>query len=247
MRAAALTAAGVLLAAAPASAQTGAPAPEGGFAGLYVSAAGEPDARADRSSRMRLDRDLDARFGHAAGMLAGAPQLCGHGTRCTDAPGGAGYAGRIGVDMQSGRLVLGAVGEAGRSAAATPGALGAGRSPRRFARTMPRNVTETGTRARIGYTPDDATLLYATAGAGRARFDRDGRMERDQRRSLWGVQGGAGVERRVGEHLSLGLEYLQRRYAGVLSRVGMLPVGAAAQDDRRFLWRSIRATAAFRF
>jgi outer membrane immunogenic protein len=239
MRSAAMTAAGCLLAATPAFAQAGGPATDG-FAGLYVAGVAGQDVPADRASRLRLDRDLDARFGHLAASPVGAPRLCGHAARCVDAPGGPGYAGRVGFDMQAGRLVLGAVGEAGRSAATD-------RTARRFARTMPRNVTETGTRARIGYTPDDRTLLYATGGAGRARFDRDGRMDRDDRRSVWGLQGGGGIERRLSEHLSLGLEYLQRRYAGELSRFGAAPIGAAARETRRFRWQTVRATAAFRF
>lgn len=213
------------------------------FGGVWVATAGQ-DAAIDPDRRLRLDRTLDTRFGHAA-TLAGTPRLCGHGLSCTDGPRGGAYAGRIGMDVQAGRLVVGAVSETGR---------GANGAVRRNAPTMPRNVAETATRARVGYTPDAGTLIYGTAGPGRARFDRDapalggdGRPDRDDNRNLWGIQSGAGVERKLGEHLSLGVEYLYRRYAGTLSRLGALTVGTATSEHRRFRWHSLRATAAYRF
>lgn len=229
MKSAAIAAAGVLLAATPAFAQTGGDdAP--GFGGLYVGAAGGLDAQSDQGSRMRIDRDLDTRFGHLAAAGVAAPRLCSHGSACDDAR--ASYSGRVGFDVQMGAVVLGAVGEVGRGGTND-------RATRRDPRALRRNVTEAGTRARLGYTPDDATLIYGTAGPGRARFARATPRLGDDDRSFWGVQGGAGVERRVGEHLSLGLEYLHHRYAG--------KADGDAPDTQRVRWHSVRATAAFRF
>ena len=111
-----------------------------GFSGIYVGAAGGYDVQGnDRGSSILFDRNLDGRFGDtvttAAGANAFSPGFCNGRAVSANAPGrtataaptlpaGAGcrndkdgwaYYGRIGLDQQMGRFVVGVVGEFGKS------------------------------------------------------------------------------------------------------------------------------------
>lgn len=295
MKAYLISAAGVVLAATPALAQDRASAADPlvtrSFSGIYVGASGGYDVQSnDRGSRLEFDRDLDGRFGDtvsAGGADAFSPGFCSGRATSSNAPGqtrpnaptpgtgcrkdkdGAGYYGRIGFDRQMGSFVLGVLGEFGRSEV-NDSVSGFSTTPANY--VAYRDVEwEAGVRARVGYTPNNSTLFYGTAGPGYARIDRDflttntvNAFAQRGKRNQFGIQGGGGVEQRIGDHFSIGLEYLFHQYKDDDFRVrvgsnGSTPAanpfisapGTAGTDLRRsddkFRWHSIRATAAFRF
>jgi outer membrane immunogenic protein len=300
MKAYLIAAAGIMLAANPALAQSENPNRDPGvtkgFSGVYVGAAGGYDVQSnDRGSSILFDRNLDGSFGDtvttAAGGNAFSPGFCSGRALTANAPGavsaaaptlprgagcrkdkdGAAYYGRVGFDKQMGGIVVGLVGEFGRSRI-SDSVSGFSTTPANY--VMTRDVQwEAGVRLRAGYTPNDSTLFYGTAGPGYARIDREftttntanGFSERGKR-NQFGLQGGGGIEQRIGDHFSVGLEYMFHQYKDDDYRVraganaaGTTPAtnpfisspNTAGTDFRRsddkFRWHSMRATAAFRF
>lgn len=268
---------GLAVAATPALAQDG-PDPEP-FSGVYVGVAGGYDVqRNDPNSSILFDRDLDGRFGDGVVTSTGAdafsPGSCPGRARgatqfdgCANDKDGAAYYGRVGFDRQFGNLVAGVVGEFGKSEI-TDSVSSFSTTPASY--TMIRRVNwEAGLRLRGGYAANK-TLFYATGGAGYAQIGRnfrttntandfDGRGKRNQ----WGFQAGGGLEQKVSDHISIGLEYLYHQYNDDDFRVRatagtapannpfILPPNTQGTDfrrsDEKFRWHSMRATAAFRF
>jgi outer membrane immunogenic protein len=260
-----------------------------GFSGIYFGAAGGYDVQPnDVNSGVAFDRNLDGRFGdtvltgtganafglpnggscngRANGNTSPTNVAQGPGTCRNDSNGYAYYA-RVGIDSQSGNIVIGAVGEFGRSEindsvtafSTTPAAYV-------FTRSIDWEAT---IRGRAGYTPNNTTLFYGTFGTGYARIDRSffstqsvntftGRGKRNQ----WGITGGGGVEQKIGRNLSIGLEYMHHQYQDDDYRVRATAAGvtpftnpnnggvAGGTDFRRtdtqFRWHSVRATVNFR-
>ncbi|MEH3047361.1 outer membrane protein [Sphingomonas adhaesiva] len=291
-----LFAAGAMLAATPVLAQEsvgGDPMVSKGFSGIYVGAAGGYDVQPnDGGSRILFDRNLDGRFGDsvltATGGNAFAPGFCGGGATSANAPGATsanapalaagtgcrkdrdawGYYGRIGFDHQMGGIVVGVVGEFGKTEI-NDSVSGFSSTPANY--VMYRDISwEAGIRARAGFTPNDSTLFYGTFGPGYARINREfsssqstntftGRGDRNQ----FGIQGGGGIEQRIGNNFSVGLEYLYHQYQDNDYRVRVAgPAGTPftnaanggtvdgtdlRRSDDKFRWHSLRATAAFRF
>ncbi|MBY9063505.1 outer membrane beta-barrel protein [Sphingomonas yunnanensis] len=276
-----LTAAALLAAyALPATAQES----DGGFSGIYVGAAGGYDVQPNdgANSRVLFDRNLDGEYGDVVRTGSGAdafsPGFCGgqasnqlspaNGGRCTKDKDDWAYYGRIGVDAQRGRIVVGLVGEFGTTNI-TDGVSAFSGTPASY--VFNRGVDwEAGVRARAGYTPNDTTLFYGTAGPGYARIDRafgstntTNTFEGSGKRNQFGLQGGGGVEQRLGRHFSIGLEYLYHQYTDndyVVRATGAAGTpftnannggNASGTDfirsDDKFRWHSLRATAAFRF
>lgn len=285
-----LCGASLMLAAMPAYAQEA----EEGFNGIYVGVAGGYDVQSnDRGSGILFDRNLDGRFGDtvttATGANAFGPGFCSGravsvnapgqtsaaaptqpaGLGCTkDKDGGAYYA-RVGMDQQFGSIVVGVVGEFGKTHI-NDSVSGFSTTPANY--VMRREISwEAGIRGRAGFTPNNSTLFYGTAGPGFARIDRDfftsntanGFSERGDR-NTFGLQAGGGVEQKIGERFSIGLEYIYHQYKDDDYRVragsnGTTPASnpfilspnTAGTDFRRsddtFRWYSMRATAAFRF
>ncbi len=280
MKAIAMTGAAMLaMLAVPAMAQDG----DGGYNGIYVGAAGGYDVQPnDGGSQILFDRNLDGRFGDVvrtgSGANAFAPGFCGgqatnqlspsNGGRCTKDKDDWAYYGRIGADAQRGRIVVGMVGEFGTSNITDAVSAFSG-TPASY--VFNRGIDwEAGIRARAGVTPNDTTLFYGTFGPGYARIDRAfgstntaNTFTGTGKRNQFGIQGGGGIEQRIGRHLSFGLEYIYHQYRDddyVVRAAG--PAGtpftnaanggsAAGTDfirsDDKFRWHSLRATAAFRF
>lgn len=254
-----------------------------GFGGFYIGAAGGYDVQPnDGNARVLFDRNLDGTYGDSVlapgGGNAFTPGFCGGravdrlspaaGGRCVnDKDGGAIY-GRIGVDAQRGRIVVGLLGEFGTSGI-TDGVTAFSTTPASY--VFNRGIDwEAGVRARAGYTPNNTTLFYGTAGPGYARIDRSFRSSQSVntftgrgRREQFGLQGGGGIEQRIFGNFSIGLEYLYHQYRDKDFRVRVAgPAGtpftnaanggtATGTDLRRsdtmFRWHSMRATASFRF
>jgi outer membrane immunogenic protein len=269
-------AATLALAAAPAAAQ------DNDFNGIYVGVAGGYDVQPnDVGSGVVFDRNLDGRFGDVVRTGTGADAFstgfCNGravdrlspraGGRCVnDEDGGAIY-GRVGIDSQRGRVVVGLVGEFGTTDV-TDGVTAFSTTPASY--VFNRGIDwEGGIRARAGLTPNDTTLFYGTFGPGYARIDRSFRSSQSTntftgtgRRNQFGIQGGGGIEQRIGS-FSIGLEYLYHQYRDEDFRVRAAgPAGTPftnaanggtatgtdfARTDQQFRWHSLRATAAFRF
>lgn len=285
-----MAAAGVVMAAAPAVAQDAEPGT--GFNGIYVGAAGGYDVQGSDGGSILFDRNLDGRFGDTVltgtGANAFAPGFCNGRGVSANAPGrtaaanpaipaGAGcrndedgwaYYGRVGIDQQMGRIVVGVVGEFGKSEI-NDQVTGFSSTPANY--VMYRSISwEAGIRARAGFTPNDQTLFYGTFGPGYARIDRDftssqstNTFEQRGKKNQFGIQGGGGVEQKIGDNFSIGLEYLYHQYQDNDFRVRAggpagTPFTNAAnggtvngtdfrRSDDKFRWHSMRATAAFRF
>ena len=252
------------------------------FTGLYVGAAGGYDVQSnDTGSTVLFDRNLDGRFDNTvltgAGANAFSPGFCNgrarnqlspaNGGNCRNDDDGYAYYARVGLDNQVGNIVVGAVGEFGRSEI-SDSVTAFSTTPAAYVFT--RSIDwEASIRGRLGYAAN-TTLFYGTFGAGYARIDRSffstqsvntftGRGKRNQ----FGITGGGGVEQKVGRNFSIGLEYMYHQYQDDDFRV--LAAGAAGtpftnatnggtasgtdfrRSDDMFRWHSVRATAAFRF
>lgn len=257
------------------------------FQGLYVGAAGGYDVqRNERNSSILFDRGLDGRFGDTVTTAAGANAFgapvggfCGGRAtaatsptsptapaRCRNDKDGAAYYGRVGFDTQRDHLVIGVVGEFGKSEI-NDSVSAFSTTPASY--TLYRAIKWEGSaRARVGLAFGDG-LFYGTFGPGYANIDRKffstntaNAFALRGKRMQFGITGGGGVEKKLGDHFSVGMEYMYHRYDddGTRLRVtqGTQPAtnpfvlnGAAGTDFRRsdnlFVWHSLRATAAFRF
>jgi outer membrane immunogenic protein len=260
-----------------------------GFTGIYVGAAGGYDVQPnDIGSSILFDRNRDGRFGDTVTTSTGANAFggpvggfCNGSTRAATSPtnpttpagcrndeDGWAYYGRVGADYQRSNIVVGVVGEFGKSEI-NDSVTAFSTTPASY--VMTRSIAwEASVRGRVGFTPNNTTLFYGTFGPGYARVDRDffttntanGFAERGKR-NQWGITGGGGVEQKLGRNFSVGLEYMYHQYQDDDYRVqagtnGTTPAanpfligGAGGTDFRRgddkFRWHSMRATAAFRF
>lgn len=279
--------AGATLFAAPALAQDAGDAP--GFSGFYIGAAGGYDVQPnDRGSSILFDRGLDGQFGDTVTTAAGANAFggtvggfcngratagtgpgntAGASRPCRNDKDGVAYYGRVGFDAQYSNVVVGVVGEFGKTEI-NDSVSGFSTTPASY--TLYREVNwEAAVRGRIGYAAGGSTLFYGTAGPGYAKIDHrffttntanafQGRGDRTK----FGLTAGGGVEQKLGRHLSFGLEYMFHQYNDkdyrVRATAGSAPAtnpfvlnGAGGTDFRRsdpkFRWHSMRATAAFRF
>lgn len=269
---AALGALCIVAASAPAHAQ------DGEFSGPYVGVTiGHSLQNNDVGETIEFDRDLNGSFGDTVVTSGGAdafsPGFCNGrasstaNQACFNDTDGPAYSVRAGWDFQFGNVVVGAVGEFGKSEL-TDSVSAFSTTPASY--TMTRRIGwEAGLRGRIGYAAGGKTLFYGTGGAAYARVGH--RISTSNTANTftvtgdthaWGWSAGGGVEQKLGRNFSLGLEYLRTSLKdddnGVRVGAGTAPAtnpfllaGAGGTDfrrsDTRFDHQVIRATAAIRF
>ena len=244
------------------------------FQGLYIGGAVSYDVQAnDYASGILFNRAGSTTVTTAAGANAFSPGFCGGAARgatrdatCAKDRDDIGYYGRVGYDIQSGALVVGALAEFGKSEI-TDSVSAFSTTPASY--TMTRKVDwELGLRGRVGYAAR-TTLFYATGGAGYIRINNSfattntaNAFVTNGNGEKWGYQTGLGIEQKLGKHFSVGLEYLYHNYEDNNYRVVATQGNAPAtnpfilnspggtifrRSDPTFDWHSIRFTAAFRF
>ncbi|HTG37788.1 outer membrane protein [Sphingomonas sp.] len=226
-----------------------------------------------------FDRDLDGNYGDivstAAGGNAFSPGFCNGGARGATPAGGCfndkdeiEYSARAGWDAQMGNIVVGVVGEFGKSQVKDY-VTGYSTTPAfyQFGRSFDWNAS---IRGRAGYAAGGKTLFYAAGGPAYARINNsfttsngaNAFTSEDAKHNSWGYTVGGGVEQSVTRNISLGLEYMYNNYQDddyvVRAGPGTAPAtnpfllgNASGTDMRRsddnFRFHSVRATAAFRF
>jgi len=197
-----------------------------GFGGAYVGGRiGYAFVPNSGGETVLFDRNLDGQFGDtvttAAGANAFSPGFCGGaatgtgpGTGCSKDKDGVEFAAHAGYDFQfDGGFVLGLVGDYGTQRGRD--AVAAFSTTPAFY-TLTRRLRDTySLRARAGYTADDMTLFYATGGVawGRVRnsfatSNTANGFTTTGNDTARGYRLGAGVERKIGPSLSLGVQYL---------------------------------------
>lgn len=261
-------------------------APERPFDGVYVGGTVGFDAQAnDRKSGIQFDRNLDGRFGDtvstATGANAFAPSAAQPGagfcngratssgklTGCTNDKDNISYSARVGFDKQFGHIVIGAIGEFGKSEV-RDSVSAFSTTPASYVMTRTLDYTANA-RLRAGYA-FNTTLFYLTGGGAYAKvkssFETSNTANAFASRGksdAWGYVAGAGMEQKLTKHFSIGLEYLYNQYKDDDARVRVTQGSAAAtnpfvlapnttgtdfrRSDTRFAWHSVRATAQFRF
>ncbi|MGH6615487.1 outer membrane protein [Sphingomonas sp.] len=264
-----------LAVAAPAFAQDTEKAP---FDGVYVGGTIGFDAQPnDGNETILFDRNLDGTFGDpvvtSGGANAFSPGFCGGAATstanlaCRNDKDNISYSARIGFDKQFGNLVAGVVGEFGKSQV-RDSVSAFSTTPARY--TMTREVDyNANLRLRLGYAAN-TTLFYATGGPAYAKLDHSfttsntaNSFTERGKNSSWGYVAGGGIEQKLGQHFSIGLEYLYNQYkdddyrvrAGAGSAPATNPFILApnttgtdfARSGDQFRWHSVRATAQFRF
>lgn len=249
------------------------------FDGLYVGGAVGYDVQGnDVDSKVLFDRNLDgARFDDsvltAAGANAFAPGFCNGFARssvpadgCQNDRDDLNYSVKVGFDKQFGRLVVGLVGDIGRSDI-RDSVSAFSITPANYVFTREIDYVAT-IRGRVGFAAN-RTLFYVTGGPGYAGIKRtftttNGTNSFTSRNDdgKFGFAAGGGIEQKVSKHISLGLEYMYNQFDDNDYRVRVGPgtspvtspfriVNANGTDLRRsdgdFRWHSLRATIAYRF
>lgn len=247
------------------------------FTGLYVGGAAGYDVQPnDVGSSIQFDNGLNGSFGDvvrtAAGANAFSPGFCnGAANGATPAAGcqndrdDLGYYGKLGGDYQFGKIVVGVLGEFGKSEV-TDSVSAFSTTPANY--VMTRSLDwELSLRGRLGFVAGRSTLFYGTFGPGYARINNEFRSTNTANSfavsdddKVWGVTGGGGVEQLIGNNFSIGLEYMYHQYQDddARVRVGQGTAGATnpfvlaggtdfRRSDDKFRWHSIRGTVAFRF
>ena len=247
------------------------------FSGVYVGGSFGYDVQPnDIGARVSFDNGLNGSFGDVVRTGAGAdafsPGFCNGAARgatptlgCRNDRDGIAYYGRVGADYQAGKIVVGVMGEFGKTEI-RDSVSAFSTTPANYVLT--REVEwEASIRGRAGFVAGRSTLFYGAFGPGYVSLDRsfsstntaNSFAQRGKRRQF-GVTGGGGVEQMIGNNFSIGLEYMFHQYDDDRTRVrvgtGTAPatnpfVLAGGTDfrrtDEKFRWHSIRGTAAFRF
>lgn len=258
------------------------------FSGIYVGAAGGYDIQGnDIGSRIQFDRNGDGKFGDgltdqvstAAGADAFSPGFCNGralnqfaASGCENDRNRASYYARVGFDKQMGNVVVGAVGEFGKSEIKD---FVAGFSSTPASYTLERSLRwEASARLRAGLAfgkGANAGMFYATGGAGyadiRHRFETTNAANafagNNDGKKKFGFIVGGGVEKFLTETISFGMEYTYHDYKDnkyfVRVTQGTSPATnpfvlapntsgtTIRRADPDFRWHSLRGTVAFHF
>lgn len=252
-----------------------------GWSGFYVGGSVGANAPSDQNDRgVEFDTNLDGNYGDTVRTLAGAdafsPGFCGGRstsprptTGCQDDSGGDEWGLRAGYDWQTGGWVFGGLVEYTSNDA---------RDAQSFFSTTPafyeftRDLDEmVALRGRVGYAFGETQdwLGYFTAGVARGKIDQSFRTSNTANSFTLrgddeadGYQAGIGIERKVLDNFSIGLEYLFTRLDvdDNVVRVGpgtapvtnpfriVNPNGTdARRTDTDFDINTVKLTAAFRF
>ena len=264
--------------AAPAFAQDMAPerAP---FDGLYIGGTVGYDAQANDQRTVLFDRNLDGTYGDTVTTAApGSPNAFSPGfcngaatstanVACRNDKDNISWTARVGLDKQYGNIVVGVVGEGGKTYISD--AQSAFSTTPAFY-TFTRKIDYMGSvRLRAGYAAN-TTLFYATGGGLYAnlkhRFGTNNGLNTFTGRGkddAWGYAVGGGIEQKLGQNFSIGLEYLFNHVKDDKFVVRATQGSAAANNpfvlapntggtdikrgDENFRWNSVRAVAQFRF
>jgi len=261
--------------AAPAAAQEEKP-----FDGFYVGGSvGYDFQNNDVGSTIQFDRNGDGTFNDqvttAAGANAFSTGFCnGRARAATRLPTGCeqdstnvSYSARVGLDKQFGSIVVGLVGEFGRTEI-TDYVSGFSTTPANY--VMAREIDWEGSvRARAGFAANN-TLFYATGGGGYANIKHSFTSTNTQNAFAgngnakeFGFVVGGGLEQKISRNISFGVEYSYHDYKDDEYRVDVTQGTAAAtnpfvlapntagttfrRSDENFRWHSARATLNFRF
>lgn len=246
------------------------------WTGAYIGAQAGGVSQRDRGGQsVNFDTNLDGAFSdrvnNAAGANAFGPGFC-NGATYSSTPGSCAdkddtefeFGGRAGYDWQFGGFVVGVVGEATRMRV-QDSVTAFSTTPASY--TMTRELKGVlAARARAGYALG-RTLAYATGGYAWADVDHGfsttntantfTKTENDDRVDGWQV--GGGIEHKLTDNVSMGLEYLQTNLQDDGFRVRASgPAGgpfttanssgtdfARSEDDLKV--HSVRLTAAYRF
>lgn len=262
-------------AAAPAMAQDA----DQAFNGPYVGGSvGYGFQNNDVGEFQRFDRGFDGSFdtitttigGNAfsPGFCNGAANASTPGAGCRNDRDAIEYHVRAGWDVQFDNVVVGVVGEFGKSKI-RDSVSSFSTTPAFY--TMTREIDwDANLRARAGYAFGGRSLFYVTGGAAYAQIDNSFTTSNatntfaaaNQEQRSWGWVAGGGVEQSLGRNFSVGLEYLYSRYRDDDFRVRALPGNTVASNpfilngqpgtefsrsEPRFDYHAARLTAAFRF
>jgi outer membrane immunogenic protein len=264
-------------ASSPAFAQSEDVQAEPSFNQFYIGGSFGGAHTAQRGGSILFDRNLDGTFGDtvttAAGANAFSTGFCAgaatsaNNDNCSFQRDGIEYYGRLGGDTQRGNFVIGFVVEGGRPDF-TESVSAFSTTPASY--TLTRDIRyNINARGRIGYTPNNKTLFYGAFGPTYAKIrtrtassNTVNSFTANGTQDGWGFNAGGGVEQKIGNNFSIGLEYL---YTDVKADKGRVRVGAgtapatnpfllagAGGTDFRFSnqnmrWHSARVVGTFRF
>ena len=249
------------------------------WTGFYVGGhAGKTDRAGGRDALTEFDTNLDGQFGDtvrtAVGANAFSPGFCGGsafgttpGLGCEGDDAGLDAGLRVGYDWQSGAIVYGLVGEYAVGKA-KDSVSSFSTTPAFY--TMTRELDDSfAVRGRLGLSfGSDLNLVYATAGYTWANIQNSFTTSNTANTftnsgdgSAEGAQFGVGYERRFGDNVTLGLEYMVTQLTDDDFRVrsqGPAPatnpfilVNPQGTDLRRsdddFDLGALRATVSYRF
>ena len=265
-------AAALMIAAGPAAAQERAP-----WTGPYVGGQlGYTFNSEEKNETIEFDTNLDGNFGDTVRTSGGAnafsPGFCsGSATgtaptsTCDDDEDSISGSIHAGYDYQMGSLVVGLVGEYGRTSV-RDSVSAFSTTPASY--TMTRELRDNASlRARLGYAAGD-TLFYATGGVAwgrlRNRFSTSNTVNTftgNGDEDAWGYRVGAGIEQRLSPSFSIGLlytytsldadEYRVRAGGPAPATNPFILVNSGGTDFRRtgtdFNTQAVAVTASLRF
>ena len=218
------------------------------WSGAYLGASiGNTDPRSGDDATILFDTNLDGGFGDTVRTGAGAdafsPGFCGGlaagrtpSAGCVGDKGGMTLGVRAGYDWQVGNFVFGALAEYSNYDDVRDGLTGFSTTPASytFVRELDSSIA---LRARggVAFGQNNDWLAYATAGAVRAKISNSFQSSNtanafslSEGGDSNGVQFGAGIERKLADNISVGLEYLRTRIddedARVLTSQGTAPL-----------------------